>query len=105
MTHRVHATRPVRGWSISKSWAIAPPSGSGYDAAYIVRLADSSTESTHDLVVEYAAPSAVASVGYAEEIARRFIRRGDLPLHVVVDNERAVRVVSGGALVELEKPR
>lgn len=79
-------------WSISKSWAIEPPTGADYDAAYIVRLTGG-TGSTHDMVVEFAAPSAVASVGYAEEIARRFRQKGDLPLHVVVDTQRAVRII------------
>ena len=79
-------------WSISKSWAIEPPTGVEYDAAYIVRLTGG-TGSTHDMVVEFAAPSAVASVGYAEEIARRFRQRGELPLHVVVDTQRAVSIV------------
>lgn len=81
-------------WSISRSWAIAPPTGAGYDAAYVVRLTDRTSASTHDLVVEYAAPSAVPSVGYAEEIARRFLRQNELPAHVVVDIQRAVRVVA-----------
>jgi len=84
----------LTGWSISRSWAIAPPTGAEFDAAYIVRLTDTAREATHDLVVEYAAPSALASVGYAEEIARRFLRQGDPPLHVIVDTHRAVRVVA-----------
>lgn len=80
-------------WSITKSWPIAPPTGAGYDAAYIVRLTDPATGSTRDLVVEYAHPSALASVGYAEEIARRFVGESDPPPHVIVDTERVVRVV------------
>ena len=79
-------------WAISKSWAIEPPTGAGCDAAYIVRLTDQEGE-THDLIVEFAAPSAVASVGYAEEVARRFRQQTDVPVHVMVDTERAVRVV------------
>lgn len=87
------ASRPAKGWSISKSWAIEPPSGSAYDAAYIVRLVHGE-EATHDLVVEFEAPSALASVGYAEEIARRLIRSGGgLPNHVVVETSGSVQVV------------
>jgi len=78
-------------WLITKSWAIAPPTGARYDAAYVVRLTHTSG-STHDLIVEFEAPSAVASVGYAEEVARRFRRDVDLPTHVIVDAERAVHV-------------
>ena len=93
------ARRSPQGWLISRSWAIAPPTGAGFDAAYIVRLTDTARGATHDLVVEWAAPSALACVGYAEEIARRFLRQSDPPLHVIVDTQRAVRVVaeSGGS--------
>jgi hypothetical protein len=85
------ARRPEEGWSIAKSWAIAPPTGDGYDAAYTVRLSHHD-QSTHDLVVEFEAPSALASVGYAEEIARKYLRAADPPRHVIVDIRRAVRV-------------
>jgi hypothetical protein len=64
-----------------------------YDAAYTVRLTDTASGATHDLVVEYAAPSVLASVGYAEEIARRFLRQSDPPSHFIVDLERSVRVM------------
>lgn len=82
-------------WAITKSWAIEPPTGAACDAAYIVRLTDGAG-STHDLTVEFETPSAVASIGYAEEIARRFRRQGELPLHVILDTQRSVRVVEGG---------
>ena len=81
----------MTAWSITKSWPIEPPTGADFDAAYMVRLADAAG-GTHDLIVEFAAPSAVASVGYAEEVARRFRRDSRLPQHVVVDVERNVRV-------------
>lgn len=85
----------MTSWSIARSWPIEPPTGRPqYDAAYIVRLRDVA-ESTHDLIVEFAAPSALASVGYAEEVARPFLKESDPPSHVVVDIGRAVRVVAG----------
>lgn len=80
-------------WSITKSWPIEPPTGAGYDSAYIVRLTDTAG-STHDLIVEFAAPSSLTSVGYAEEIARRFRAGAELPAHVIVDTERVVRIVT-----------
>lgn len=79
-------------WSISKTWAIEPPTGDRYDAAYIVRMEDDAG-SVHDLVVEFEAPSALACVGYAEEIARRFWRDAEPPIHVQVDVKRRVRAV------------
>lgn len=84
--------RRQTGWSISKSWPVEPPTGLEYDAAYIVRFTDAAGV-THDLVVEFAAPSVLTSVGYAEEIARRFWDRAQLPAHVIVDTESDVRVV------------
>jgi len=89
---RMPASRPAKGWSIAKSWAIAPPAGSNSDAAYTVRLSHDEG-SVHDLIVEFEAPSALASVGYAEEIARTLLRAGDPPGHVVVDTDRTVRVI------------
>lgn len=87
---RTPASRPAKGWSIARSWAVAPSTGAD-DAAYIVRLADEDG-SIHDLTVEFGAPSSLASVGYAEEIARRFLR-GELPRHVVVDVGREVQIL------------
>lgn len=87
-----YRNRTVTDWSISKSWAIEPPTGAEYDAAYIVRL-NREAGSSHDLIVEFAAPSVLASIGYAEEIARRFWHASELPSHVIVDVQRAVRVV------------
>lgn len=86
----------MKDWAISRSWAIEPPSGEGYDAAYIVRLTDEAG-STRDLVVEYAAPSTLTSVGYAEEIARRFRGESEPPPRVVVDAQRNVRAVRDGS--------
>jgi hypothetical protein len=82
----------MSNWSISKSWPIEPPTGAAYDAAYIVRLTDG-VGATRDMVVEFEAPSAVASVGYAEEIFRRFRDQPELPEHVIVEVQRTVRVV------------
>lgn len=65
-------------WSVSRFHAIAPPSNGDFDAAYLVRLSRGST--LRDVVVEFAAPSAVTSVGYAEEVARPF-QRDDMNLH------------------------
>ena len=89
---RLPASRPAKGWAISKSWAIDPPTGANYDAAYTVRLTHDDG-STHDLVVEFEAPSALASVGYAEEITRTLLRAGAPPNHVVIDTDRTVRII------------
>lgn len=77
-------------WQIVKSGAISPPSGGAFDAAYFVRLV--SGASTREVVVEFAAPSAVASWAYAEEVTRPFLRQDDPPDHLVVEPGGAVSV-------------
>jgi hypothetical protein len=70
-------------WVIVKSGAISPPSGYEYDAAYFVRLVRG--RSTREVVVEFAAPSTVASFLYAEEVTRRFLQEDEPPEHLVVE--------------------
>jgi hypothetical protein len=79
-------------WVISRSWPIEPPSGTDHDSAYIVRLVDPAGES-RDLIVEFAAPSSLTSVGYAEEIARKVRDRVDLPRHVIVATDGGLEIV------------
>jgi hypothetical protein len=37
-----------------------------------------------EVVIEFAAPSSLTSVGYAEEVARRFLREEEPPPYVVI---------------------
>jgi len=83
----------VGSWLIGKSGAIAPPSGSAFDAAYTVRLTRGL--STREVVVEFAAPSRVESVGYAEEVARRFLANAEPPEHLTVDVGGNVHLLTG----------
>jgi hypothetical protein len=80
-------------WLVDRSRAIAPVSGDKCDAAYLVKM--SSGTALRELVVEFAAPSAVVSCGYAEEVARRFERDDDLPRHLILERDGTVRVVAG----------
>jgi hypothetical protein len=84
---------PRADWLIAKSAACSPPPGSRFDAAYLVRVARG--EATREVVVEFADPAAVASIGYAEEVTRPFLRDLEPPRHLVVDHAGAVRVQSG----------
>jgi hypothetical protein len=81
------------GWRISKSGAIAPPSGSLLDSAYLVRLARGSW--TREVVVEFADSSRVVSTGYAEEVARRFLGDVEPPQHLRVEVSGKVSVLAG----------
>lgn len=76
---------------IVKSGAISPPSGGAFDAAYFVRLVCGA--STREVVVEFAAPSAVASFAYAEEVTRPFLGEEEPPQHLVVEPGGAVSVL------------
>jgi len=77
-------------WVIERSGAIAPPRGSVYGTAYLVRLTRGS--SRREVIVEFADSSAVASTGYAEEVTRRFLRDDEPPQHLVVEAAGTVRV-------------
>jgi len=90
-------------WLVDRSRAIAPVSGGECDAAYVVKM--SCGTALRDVVVEFAAPSAVVSCGYAEELARRFQRDDDLPRHLVLERDGTVRVVAGAdAALESDPP-
>jgi hypothetical protein len=86
-------SRLSRQWLISRSGAIAPPSGSLLDAAYLVRLMCGSR--SRDVIVEFADSSLVVSNGYAEEVARRFLRDVEPPRHLRVDVSGRVIVLVG----------
>ena len=62
-------------------------------SAYLVRLTRGST--TRSVVVEFADSSAVVSTGYAEEVARRFLRDEEPPQRVVVEASGGVDIVVG----------
>ena len=81
------------GWVIVKSGAIAPISEPTFDAAYRVRMTRGS--STREVVVEFAAPSTLTSIGYAEEVARRFLTDREPPQHLLVDRQGVVKVLHG----------
>jgi hypothetical protein len=80
-------------WLIAKSGAIAPPAGSVYGAAYLVRVMRGS--SRRGVIVEFANSLTVVSTGYAEEVTRRFLRDDEPPQHLVVEAAGTVRVERG----------
>jgi len=80
-------------WLISRSGAIAPISTGVVDAAYLVRLMRAS--STREIVVEFEDSCTVVSSGYAEEVARRFLRDAEPPQHLRVDRSGRVTVLVG----------
>lgn len=80
-------------WLIARSRAVEPPSGQLLNSAYAVQLTRDS--STRDVVIEFADVSTVASNGYAEEVARRFVCDAEPPQSLLVQRSGSVQVVIG----------
>jgi hypothetical protein len=88
----------VDPWLVDRVVAVAPSSEVDFDAAYLLKVSYGST--TRDVLVEFAAPSAVASGGYAEEVTRAFLRDEEPPQRIVVERDGTVRVSTGPRLRE-----
>ncbi|HEX5450056.1 MAG TPA: hypothetical protein VFW85_08370 [Gaiellaceae bacterium] len=80
-------------WLIARSRAVEPPSGQLLNSAYAVQLTRDS--STRDVVVEFADVSTVASNGYAEEVARRFVCDAEPPQSLLVQRSGSVKILVG----------
>ena len=80
------------GWQIVKSAAIPPSTGSEFDNAYLVKLVSGSA--THDVVVEFASPSASASSASAEEATQAFLNDEQPPQHLAVETGGTVKVLA-----------
>ncbi|HEY0414927.1 MAG TPA: hypothetical protein VGC78_00960 [Gaiellaceae bacterium] len=80
----------MENWRIERSVAISPADGSDADAAYRVTVGYG--EERAEVIVEFTAPSAVASVGYAEEIVRKYLKDDEPPQQVVVAPDGSVRI-------------
>lgn len=88
----------MEDWAIRSVVAVSPTNGDDCDAAYLLKVAYGDEEA--DVVVEFAAPSSVASGGYAEEVVRRFLGDDEPPQRVVVDRDGSVRVVESPLAAE-----
>jgi hypothetical protein len=83
----------VQQWQVDRVTPIAPVDFATCDAAYLIRL--KCGEEVTESVVEFAAPSSVASGGYAEEKLSSFFGDEEPPQHIVVEREGTVRIVTG----------
>jgi len=88
----------VENWEIQRVVAVAPTDGSDCDAAYLLRLSYGDEEA--DVVVEFAAPSSVASGGYAQEVVGPYLRVDKPPQRLVVERDDSVRVTDGPLAAE-----
>ena len=83
----------MENWRIEKSGAVSPSPGSDSDAAYLVTVTYG--EERAEVIVEFAAPSSVASGGYAEEIVRKHLADDEPPQRLSVAQDGSVRVETG----------
>ena len=80
----------MQNWEIKSVSAVSPTAGTDSDAAYLLKVAYGDEQA--EVVVEFAAPSAVASGGYAEEVVRKFLADDEPPQRVVVERDGSVRI-------------
>ncbi|MFL5926884.1 MAG: hypothetical protein ACJ77E_08120 [Gaiellaceae bacterium] len=83
----------MENWEIQSVVAVSPSGATDCDAAYLLKVAYGDEQA--EVVVEFAAPSAVASGGYAEEVVRKFLASDEPPQRVVVERDGSVRVAEG----------
>jgi hypothetical protein len=82
-------------WIIEDTRAVEPTRGADCDASYLLKLSrgDQRARST----VEFAAPSSVASMGWARDALTPFLSAEELPERLIVSQDGSVRVVSDAA--------
>jgi hypothetical protein len=88
----------VENWEIQRVVAVSPSNANDCDAAYLLKVAYG--EEQAEVVVEFAAPSAVASGGYAQEVVGKFLADDEPPQRLIVERDGSVRVVTGPLLAE-----
>jgi hypothetical protein len=88
----------MENWEIQRVVAVAPTNANDCDAAYLLKVAYG--EEQAEVVVEFAAPSAVASGGYAQEVVGKFLGDDEPPQRLVVERDGSVRVVTGPLTAE-----
>ena len=96
----------MSSWIVEDTRAVASTEATEYDASYRLRLSrgDEQTES----VVEFAAPSAVASGGYAQEALTPYLSDDVPPQRLVVERDGTVRIASSeerSAPAAADRPR
>lgn len=90
-------------WTVERVFSRAP-SDADCDAAYLLKL--SCGEEHAETMVEFAAPSAVVSAGYAQEVITPFLRNDEPPQRLVVECSGQVRVAIGPRVAAAgERPR
>ena len=92
----------MQQWHVDRVTPISPTDAAKCDAAYLLRL--SCGEELTEGIVEFAAPSSVASGGYAEEKFSVFLSDDEPPRRIVVGRDGVVQVVDGPRAVDPDRP-
>src|SRR4051794_14052475 len=90
--------REVENWEIQSVVAVSPSEASDSDAAYLLKVAYGDEQA--EVVVEFAAPSSVASRSYAEEVVRKFLGDDEPPQRIVVERDGSVRIATSPLTAE-----
>jgi hypothetical protein len=88
----------VQNWEIKSVVAVSPTNATESDAAYLLKVAYGDEQA--EVVVEFAAPSSVASGGYAEEVVRRFLGDDEPPQRIVVERDGSLRIATSPLTAE-----
>jgi hypothetical protein len=78
-------------WTIDDGRAVEPTSEGGCDSSYLIKL--SRGEEHARSLVEFAAPSALTSLGIAGQALRPYLRDDELPERLIVSRDGTSRVV------------
>jgi len=79
-------------WIVDDTRAVEPTAGSDCDSSYLLKL--SRGEDKAQSKVEFTAPSALTSIGYAREALAPFLGDDELPRRVIVARDGKVRVLA-----------
>jgi hypothetical protein len=82
----------ITKWVVDDTSAVEPTPGADCDASYLVKL--SRGEQRARSKVEFAAPSAVASNGWARDALAPFLGDDQPPQRLIVAQDGTVKVVS-----------
>ncbi len=89
---KVGHTETVKKWMVDDTRAVEPTPGADCDASYLLKL--SCGELRARSKVEFAAPSSVASNGWARDALAPFLGDDELPTRLIVSQDGSVRDAS-----------
>ncbi len=77
-------------WIVDDTRPVEPTPGADCDSSYLLKL--SRGEQRAQSMVEFSAPSALTSIGYAREALAPFLGDDELPLRLIVGRDGKVQV-------------